>query len=47
VSKVVAFVVALSLFLPQRGQASAPEPTAADGSRRPRPGDPSEHRVAP
>jgi hypothetical protein len=32
VSKVVAFVAALSLFLPQRGQASAPEPTAADGS---------------
>jgi len=27
VSKVAAFVVALSLFLPQRGQASAPEPT--------------------
>jgi hypothetical protein len=27
VSKVTAFVVALSLFLPQRGQASAPEPT--------------------
>jgi hypothetical protein len=34
-SKVVAFVVALSLFLPQRGQASAPEPTAADDSRCP------------
>jgi hypothetical protein len=32
VSKVVAFVVALSLFLPQRGQASAPEAMAADGS---------------
>jgi hypothetical protein len=27
VSKVVAFVAALSLFLPQRGQASTPEPT--------------------
>jgi hypothetical protein len=27
VSKVVAFVVALSLFVPQRGQASTPEPT--------------------
>jgi hypothetical protein len=26
-SKIVAFVVALSLFLPQRGQASTPEPT--------------------
>jgi hypothetical protein len=35
VSKVVAFVVALSLFLPQGSQASAPEPVAADGSRRP------------
>ena len=32
-SKVVAFVVALSLFLPQRGQASTPEPTAAGDSR--------------
>ena len=37
-SKVVAFVVALSLFLPQRGQASTPEsaPAAADGSPVPR-----------
>jgi hypothetical protein len=41
VSKVVAFVVALSLFLPQRSQASAPEPAAADGSRRPRRGNPA------
>jgi hypothetical protein len=32
-SKVVAFVVALSLFLPPRGQPSTPEPTAAGDSR--------------
>jgi hypothetical protein len=37
-SKVVAFVVALSLFLPQRGQASTPEPApaVADGSPVPK-----------
>jgi hypothetical protein len=33
VSKVVAFGVALSLFLPERSQASVPEPVAADGPR--------------
>lgn len=38
VSKIVAFVVALSLFLPQRGQASTPEPVpaAADDSLTPK-----------
>jgi hypothetical protein len=40
-SKVVAFVVALSLFLPQRGQPSMPEPTA--GATR---GDSFSDRVA-
>jgi hypothetical protein len=33
VSKVVAFVVAFSLFLPQRSQASAAEPVTADGTQ--------------
>jgi hypothetical protein len=45
VSKVVAFVVALSLFLPPRGQPRAPEPTAADDPRYPGHGDPSGDRV--
>ena len=37
-SKIVAFVIALSLFLPQRGQASTPEPVpgAADDSPVPK-----------
>jgi hypothetical protein len=35
-SKVVAFVVALSLFLPPRGQPRTPEPTAAGDSLLPR-----------
>ena len=36
-SKVVAFVVALSLFLPQRGQASTPEPALAAADNSPAP----------
>jgi hypothetical protein len=32
VSKVVAFVVALILFLPQRGHASTPEPASRSAS---------------
>jgi hypothetical protein len=39
VSKVMAFVVGLSLFLPHPGQAAAPEPAAADDSRYPGRGD--------
>jgi hypothetical protein len=35
-SKVVAFVVALTLFLPQRGQPGTAEPTAAGGSLVPK-----------
>jgi len=45
VSKVVAFVVALSLFLPPRGQPRTPEPTAAGDSRYPGHGDLSGDRV--
>jgi hypothetical protein len=48
-SKVVAFVVALSLFLPQGGQASEPEPApaVADGSPVSKARNPFRHRVGP
>jgi hypothetical protein len=46
VSKFVAFVVTLSLFLPRRDPASTAEPTAADDSRQPRRGNGHRHTPA-